>query len=180
MQAAAEHALGGRPGFTSVSGTAESTTLPPASVDLVAAGQAFHWFDPPKAAAEFRRILRPGGWVTLFWNTREHAATPFMVALEDLVRRFGTDYQDVHHEQLAPEALAMVMPRNRRSFVMPNEQRLDRAGLNARLLSASYLPSRGSTEAEKMLAAADELFDAHAEGGRVTIRYRTQQDIGQP
>jgi len=34
-----------------------------ASVDFVTAGQAFHWFEPEKNAAEFRRILRPQGWV---------------------------------------------------------------------------------------------------------------------
>src|SRR5262245_32425671 len=35
MRAAAEAALGGDPRFASVAGSAEATTLPPASVDLV-------------------------------------------------------------------------------------------------------------------------------------------------
>jgi SAM-dependent methyltransferase len=179
MRAAAEHALGGRPGFTSVAGTAEATTLEDASVDLVAGGQAFHWFRHSEAAREFGRILRPGGWVTLFWNTRDHEATPFMQELEGLVRRFGTDYEKVHHEQLPEASLALVMPHNRRTFTMPNVQRLDRVGLHARLLSASYLPSRGTPAAERMLAEADGLFDRFAEEGAVSIWYRTQQDVGQ-
>src|SRR5207249_4322865 len=45
MRAAAEARLGARARFRSVKGTAEATTLPPASIDLLVAGQAFHWFD---------------------------------------------------------------------------------------------------------------------------------------
>jgi len=33
-----------------VEGSAEATTLPEACADFVAAGQAFHWFEPEKNA----------------------------------------------------------------------------------------------------------------------------------
>jgi SAM-dependent methyltransferase len=42
-------------------GRAEETGLPDASFDIVAAGQCWHWFDRPRAAAEAMRLLRPGG-----------------------------------------------------------------------------------------------------------------------
>jgi len=42
-------------------GRAEQTGLPAASWDIVAAGQCWHWFDRPRAAAETMRLLRPGG-----------------------------------------------------------------------------------------------------------------------
>jgi SAM-dependent methyltransferase len=42
-------------------GTAESTGLPDQWADSVTAGQCWHWFDRPAAAAEARRLLRPGG-----------------------------------------------------------------------------------------------------------------------
>lgn len=60
MRRAAEERLGGEPRFRSVAGTAEATTLPSASVDLVTAGQAFHWFDPEPTRREWLRILRGG------------------------------------------------------------------------------------------------------------------------
>lgn len=44
-----------------IEGKAEATGLPDASFDMVIAGQCWHWFDRPAAAAEARRLLRPGG-----------------------------------------------------------------------------------------------------------------------
>lgn len=40
---------------------AEDTGLDGGSFDAIAAGTCWHWFDRPKAAAECRRLLRPGG-----------------------------------------------------------------------------------------------------------------------
>ena len=44
-----------------VNASAETTGLPDGSFDIVTAGQCWHWFDRPRAAAEARRILVPGG-----------------------------------------------------------------------------------------------------------------------
>lgn len=44
---------------------AEATGLPAGAFDGVSAGQCWHWFDRPRAAAEVRRLLVPGGWVVV-------------------------------------------------------------------------------------------------------------------
>lgn len=62
-------------------GTAEAIPLADASVDAVTVAQAFHWFDAPRALAEIRRVLRPGGHLFLVWNTRDRD--------HDWVREFG-------------------------------------------------------------------------------------------
>ena len=53
-----------------VDGTAEATTLPAASADLLTAAQAFHWFDAAAALAEFARVLRASGRLAIVWNRR--------------------------------------------------------------------------------------------------------------
>ncbi len=54
------------PGVVFRPGRAEASGLPAASVDLVAAAQAAHWFDPAGFAAEVRRVLAPGGAVAVW------------------------------------------------------------------------------------------------------------------
>jgi len=56
------------PEVEALAGTAEAIPLADASVDAIAVGQAFHWFDAEPALAEMRRVLRPGGGFALLWN----------------------------------------------------------------------------------------------------------------
>lgn len=55
-------------GARTLAGTAEAIPLPDDSVDAVFVGQAWHWFDVPRALAEIHRVLRPDGVVAPMWN----------------------------------------------------------------------------------------------------------------
>jgi SAM-dependent methyltransferase len=57
---------------------AEETGLPSAAFDLATAAQAFHWFDKPRAVPEMARIVRPGGGVAVFWNSRADDRSAFL------------------------------------------------------------------------------------------------------
>ncbi|WP_375488942.1 class I SAM-dependent methyltransferase [uncultured Jatrophihabitans sp.] len=56
------------PTVRAVPGSAEAIPLPDASVDVVLAGNAMHWFDMGVAAAEMARVLVPGGILAGLWN----------------------------------------------------------------------------------------------------------------
>lgn len=68
MRRLVEKALIGQPGSRVIEGVAEAIPLPDGCADLVTAAQAINWFDPPAARAEFRRILKPGGWLAIVRN----------------------------------------------------------------------------------------------------------------
>jgi SAM-dependent methyltransferase len=176
MREAGERLLQGYPRFHSIDGTAEATTLPDDSVDLVAAGQAFHWFDRVRAKNEFRRILRGPRWVALVWNERRTASTPFLVAYEQLLRRYGTDYAQVQHRDAADDAVlgAFFAPQTYTRVNFENRQVFDFDGLQGRLLSSSYAPAAGQPGHEAMLAELRRLFETHQSQGAVAFEYDTQ------
>lgn len=179
MRAAAERAFAGRENFHSLAAPAEAIPLPDACVDLIVAAQAFHWFDPAGAPREFTRLLRPEGKIALLWNVRRLEATPFLRAYEQLLIRYGTDYQRVRHENIGETQLAAffcggVYARHQ----MPNEQYLDFEGLKGRLLSSSYAPAPGQPGHEEMLQELATIFAQCAEDGRVGFHYDTELCLG--
>jgi SAM-dependent methyltransferase len=74
-----------------VEGSAEATTLPDASVDLIAVGRAMHWFDWPRAHQEFLRILRPDGWVLIATNGHRDSGAAVSNRLAEIFRKWRTD-----------------------------------------------------------------------------------------
>jgi len=174
MRAAAEALLGGFPNFTSVTGTAEASTLPDQSVDLITAGQAFHWFDRARARQEFLRILKPGGRVGLIWNDRNTTARPFFKAYEQLLLTCATDYAAVNHKNMDAEVIGSFFgPDGHGQASFPNDQTFDFEGLKGRLLSSSYAPEAGDHRHAPMLAALKSLFEEYQTHGTVTFDYDT-------
>jgi SAM-dependent methyltransferase len=173
MRAAAERLLGDYGRFRSVSGTAEATTLPQASVDLITASQAFHWFDIPKARREFARVLVPQGWVALIWNERPPDAGAFHDEYDQLLRRHAAEYDRVTRMRADEGKIREFFGRRPHSAVFANQQVFDFAGLQGRLMSSSYAPEPGHPEHEPMIAGLRELFERHNRGGKVVFPYRT-------
>ncbi|MDY6945008.1 MAG: class I SAM-dependent methyltransferase [Pseudomonadota bacterium] len=183
MRAAAERELASFAGFTSVKGHAESTSLQASSMDLIVAGQAFHWFDPAKFRSEALRISRTGGSVGLFWNSREHGASLFMAEYDETLLRCCTEYRDKWggrdvRDRRTP-ALETLFGRGRwRETQLSNCQSLTLDLLIARVESDAYAPKRGHPEYWALIEGLRELFHRHAANGLVDIQYRTRIFLG--
>ncbi|WP_372013126.1 class I SAM-dependent methyltransferase [Pseudoxanthomonas sp. 10H] len=181
MREAAVARLGGDPRFTAIDGRAEATALPDASVDLVSAAQAFHWFDQQAVKPEWRRILRPGGRVAVYWNSRRLAGTPFLEGYERLLLDHGLDYSSVSERYGDDDHMRRWFGTGLRGMAsFPHSQRLDLQALRGRLLSSSYAPRPGHPGHEAMLEALARLFAATARDGHVDFDYDTRIFLGVP
>ena len=161
--------------FVSIKGTAENTTLADESVDMITSGQAFHWFNNAEAKKEFIRILKPDGYVVLVWNERVKDASPFMTGYEKLLIKFGTDFDEVKHENLVNKDFNKLYGvKNFKFASFDNYQIFDFTGLKGRLLSSSYLPM----DNKNMMTDLKKLFDKHNAGGYVKMEYETKIYFG--
>lgn len=173
MRYAADEFLSDFLNFTSIDGTAENSSLPGDSVDFVIAAQAFHWFDQQRTLDEFKRILRPNGFVALIWNERQLETTPFLIEYEKLLLKFASDYASVRHDNVNEESLADFFQTDFRRETFQNEQVLDFEGLKGRVLSSSYMPSELHENYDPMVAELRSLFAKHAESGKIKVFYDT-------
>jgi SAM-dependent methyltransferase len=146
---------------------AEATGLADASVDLVTCAQSFHWFDAGRAVAEFRRILRRGGWCAAWWNDR--ASSPLNDEYEGLLRTYSEEYVTLFGgDDMASFQSAAVG--DLRTSTFANSQRLDHDGYLGRVASSSYV-RHGTSRIDEFLREIEALFARHERGGAVEIVY---------
>ncbi len=180
MRAAAERILAGHPAHRCVNGSAESMPLADASIDLVTAAQAFHWFEVDAARDECLRVLEPGGEVALIWNDRR-AGDVLHEALDEVFAAFGGAKRAalLPHEERAdvPRFFGGALVHERR---WPHEHRLDAMGLISLVFSRSYMPARDSAQGREAARLVQRLFERLAQGDSIAVRYTTVAMIGRP
>ena len=174
MRKAAENLLGKYPGFRSINGDSENTTLPDASVDFVTAAQAFHWFRPEPTKKEFRRILKPDGYAALIWNIRQLDSTPFLREYEQFILENANDYAAVRHENITETEIAAFFESSYGKATFDNIQVFDFEGIRGRLFSSSYMPAEDSEKGRQIEKDLRRLFDKYAREGRIEVFYDTE------
>lgn len=156
------------PAAAALAGSAEAIPLPDASADVVAAGQAFHWFDRPLALPEIVRVLRPGGRIGLVWNIRDDRE-PWVARLSAVI---GGETVEARDGSAPLEESGLFGPVERATFAF--RQRLDRTGLRELVLSRSYCATRPPADREPVLAAVDAIYDEVAGPEGVGLPYLTE------
>lgn len=180
MREAAERLLAAHLTFYSLDAPAENIPLDTQSVDLITVGQALHWFDVDKARAEFKRILRPGGWVAVLWNDRLGDATAFTKDYQNL-----TDSMDIEQPAMPcpvspfhtglDDIFGSATPHTA-SF--PHTQLFDLEGLLGRARSSGYIPQLGAPNHANFTAQMTDLFNHHQRDGAVEFHYITRLYLG--
>jgi len=179
MRSAGERLLTRYPKFSSVNATAEATALPDKSVDLIIAGQAFHWFDRRKTKIEFTRILKPGGWLVLVWNGFRVESSALVRGYQELLLTYGTDYREVSREIEACDIETFFSPVKCGQARFDFKQVFDFEGLKGRLLSASYAPEQTDPRFDQMIDELQAVFEANKKDGTVDFDYETEVYYGQ-
>jgi SAM-dependent methyltransferase len=145
------------PGVRTAVAGAEEIPLADASVDVVIAAQAFHWFDLDRALPEIARVLRPGGRICLLWNQRNERI-PWVRRLGAII---GTQ------EQLRDPAEALIFS-ELFGFVEDSEfthwQTIDRRSIQDLVLSRSNVAVLDEEGRAAKLAEVLAFYDDYGRG----------------
>jgi SAM-dependent methyltransferase len=173
MRAIARSALAGMATFTVHDGCAEATALPPRSVDLITAGQSFHWFDPKLARLEFQRITRGRGPVVLAWNEQRRDGSPLHEQLDEVLRTRVPRYAAVseYDARLHAALDTLFAGHDYSSGVLQNDQQLDEDGLIARVLSSSYSPLPDEPSWPPLERELRQIHRMNQRDGHVSLEY---------
>jgi ubiquinone/menaquinone biosynthesis C-methylase UbiE len=178
MRRLADQKLASESSYKSVKGTAEATSLPGHSIDLIVVGRAIHWFDPSQTRAEFIRILKPAGYLAILrvpctdkdldgavrsirtvengWNM---AADKRQLEQAPLSFYFGA-------ETFSSLQFPAVVTERWEEFL-------------GRLSSFSPAPDEGHPQYKKFKNAAQKIFKQYSQKGLLTINIATELYLGQ-
>jgi ubiquinone/menaquinone biosynthesis C-methylase UbiE len=176
MRPAVEHHLAApMPQLEIIDATAEATTLPSSSIDIVAAGRAFHWFEKDLALAEFRRILKPEGWVTLIAADRDRdSKDPAYGAqidnYERLMAAHGIDYTHVVRSGYRSyDTMDSFFDGELHQSQIPGYRQLDWDTFSGHARSLSVTPQPDHPGYAAFDYALHEYFAAHSSSGILTM-----------
>jgi ubiquinone/menaquinone biosynthesis C-methylase UbiE len=179
MRTKSEQALKQCAHFTSIKATAEETTIPYKSVDLVIAAQAFHWFDQKKFKLECKRILRQEAKVALVWNSRDFTS-PLIIENAEICKKFCPNFygfsggigedQDVFKKFFRDGEYEFKK--------ISNDLTLDLEGFLGRNLSASYSPKPTDKEYQSFVDAVTDIFQKYSTNGKIVMPNYTRSYLG--
>lgn len=179
MRRAADEQLRNYRGYYPVDGIAWATGLPAKTADLIVCAQAFHWFNTAETKIEFKRILKPGGYVALIWNNRDVEADAFATAYELLLQQQSGDYERVNHQNLAETDFVNFYRDGKYTLIkFHNQQVFDFEELAGRAFSSSYVPAEETEAGQHFKNSLQELFDCYNRHGKVIFRYQTEVYLG--
>lgn len=158
-------------------GTAEMTGLSDESVDMISAGRALHWFDLDAAMREFRRVLRPGGWVisvaagrTEFGREENVAFAKLLERLSETARTREAAYSAYHRMKNFFDEF--------HHYEHGGETRMDWERLRGMALSLSHVPRSDDPRFPAFEQELKDFFARYQKDGIVTWETRCWLSAG--
>ena len=147
------------------------------SFDVVCGAQMWHWVDPPVAAPEVLRVLRPGGALAIWWNEVDADGLAWWDAQQDRLEagnpRYGRDYRARDYGEELASYFSSV-----EHWSGSWQRTLDWPTYEQWLRSKSYVQAMDDVEA--FVAAERESLAAAFPDGRIVEPFRVALWVARP
>lgn len=163
-----------------IDGTAEDTHLPERSMDIIAVGRAFHWFDHQKCRAEFTRILKPGGWAVLAGLGPRRGKESVQDDYQAIIRQHGIDYERLRGRYNVKEAVQRFFEGGAlQETEFSGFEELTYEGLEGHTLSLSVTPQPDHPGFLAMQQALKTYFEKYQLDGKILLPTNCRVYMGQ-
>ena len=165
--------------FQSINGSSENTNLPDHSIDLITAGQAYHWFNIEQTKIEFKRILKDFNKdnIILIWNNRTET-TDFNKSYEQLIQKFSNKTIHVDHKKDEKIKAGIFFDKKFKKEIFYNEQKMSLKELRGRILSSSYMIKKADESFTIFEKELENFFQKYEQNGKVLLIYDTELFYG--
>lgn len=165
--------------FVVTDGSAEATGLPDASVEMITVGRALHWFDMEAAIREFRRILKPGGWVAILACGRAEIGREENLAYVEFLCSWAGRITALESCLRVYGQLSELFPGGTfHEIEVDGTMQLDWDALHGLTLSFSHAPLPGSAEFPMFEEQLRAYFDRYQLDGLITWTSCTWMSAG--
>ena len=121
---------------------------------------------------EFARILKPKRKIALVWNDRDVNGNDIFTRQHDRIITQASNNSPIHYRLYGQSKLQFLFP-NLKHHSFPHQQALDRDGLIALAMSASYMPKTGTAH-QKLVTELINLQQQYCDKrGLVYLQYKT-------
>jgi SAM-dependent methyltransferase len=169
--------LSGHPGFHSLDACAEHIPLVDHSADLIAVGQAIHWFKPEAALKEFQRVAKPQAWLLL-----AHIQSLDNVFNQALGEIFTEDNGCLPQDQHPPSNLVpdsyYFTDGQFKSLHFPHISEESWERFIGGIASAAYAPNREHPLYDKFVQAARGIFERFSTNNVIRWEIATEISFG--
>ena len=146
--------------FISVAGSAENTNLDDCSVDLITAGNAFHWFDHEKARTEFKRILISSGKFLIIRTDWKEVPALRMKEYDRIICKYcvgreGLVSDPVLEKKVIHDFFTSYKVKN----LGTSRVKYNLEQLHGRFLSTSFSPQFGHDKFESAMKELKDIFE---------------------
>jgi SAM-dependent methyltransferase len=155
-------------------GAAEALPLAEAEVDAVVCANAFHWFDAPRAVAEFARVIRPGGGLALIWHdgVEDDESAPWSRELHAVIQGLRPEHPAYSDDQGRGAVTAHVAFGALTSTKVHSSYETDARRVLAHVASMSWVGGLAPEDRTAALHQAAQVLERHAVG-TVSVPLRT-------
>jgi SAM-dependent methyltransferase len=144
-------------------GVAERIPLPEDSVEAVFAADAFHWFDEPRTMPELRRVLRPGGAVTIL-RTAPVIVEPWSHDLGEILEQMRPEHPAFNDRSAAAALEEDPAFGDVTQVTMTGRRTMDREHILSYLSSMSWVAQLAPGDRGELLRRAEDLLERNHVG----------------